>query len=118
MKRIICVGATMLAIIMLLVACANPQGNIYYCITDSSEYITITSVESETKAIVSVTNITLPNYGISDYSASDIAVNIYMTDANNPDLKYFRATINGKTVQGTINFEDGEIVINEKIFRE
>lgn len=119
MKRKISIILIAIVVLVCLASCANnPQGNVYYCTTDSNEYIEITSVESETKAIVSVTNLTLPNYSISDYTASDIVVNIYMTDANNENLQYFKSTINGKTVQGTINFDAGEIVINEKIYRE
>lgn len=99
--------------IAALTACSNSVKGNY---TNGNEVINITSVELD-KATANVSNLSLPNYGIYNYSANGIAISIYLTDSNDSDLKYFRSTINGKNIEGTFHLKDGVITILGKQYK-
>lgn len=85
--------------------------------TNGDEVINITSVESD-KATANVRNLSLPNYGIYNYSADGIAISIYLTDSNDSNLKFFRSTINGKNIEGTFHLKNCVITISGKQYKK
>lgn len=109
----------LVCIIVLSLTACNPQDikGTYYSTSDTSQYIKVKDVTTSS-ATVDVNNVTLKNYNIYNYTCTDISIEIYKTDSNDKELKYFRSNINGIEVQGTFHIGTYTIKIGEQVFQK
>ena len=80
----------------------------YYCTTNSNESISIDVVNSANDGIVSVKNVTLKEYGISNFTDRNIK---YVIESSSGDFYNFVAEISNKDVRGTIDINEHSITV-------
>lgn len=114
LKQLLTVVIFVCALLVGVTACGGKEtleGTYKY---SDSEYITIVSVESETKAYVDVHNLTVSGK-LSNYSAENLGISIAKSDS---DIKTFNTTIGGQNITGTIDVSKYQITIGSKVYKK